>query len=73
MKTKRESNQRETKETTTTIKLHKHDAQPWLSLNVKKCFKIQSLISMLRFFRVNIVIENRGVCHPSLHTQRVFA
>ena len=23
--------------------------------------------------RVNIVIENRGVCHPSLHTQRVFA
>lgn len=68
MKTKRESNQRETKETTTTIKLHKHDAQPWQTLNVKKC-----LISMLRFFRVNIVIENRGVCHPSLHTQRVFA
>lgn len=42
MKTKRESNQRETKETTTTIKLHKHDAQPWQTLNVKKCFKIQS-------------------------------
>lgn len=73
MKTKRESNQRETIETTTTIELHNMMPNHSKTLNVKKCFKIQSLISMLRFFRVNIVIENRGVCHPSLHTQRVFA